>query len=346
MIGQLIMVGFRGMDVNNDHFIVRDIEEYNLCGVVLFDYDVILKEFSRNIKSPSQVLNLTQKLQEYSRIPLFIAVDMEGGRVNRLKCECGFDKTYSAKQLGDKNDIEFTKNAGENIAKTLFDIGINLNFAPVVDVNINPKSPAIGKLERSFSGNPHIVINQALAFIEGHEKYNIITCLKHFPGHGSAEDDTHLGITDITKTWQKIELMPYREIIKADKCSMIMTGHLFNKKLDRNYPSTLSKNMINNILRNKLKYQGVVISDDLQMKAITNHFGLKQSIHLAINSGIDILLFGNNLEYDEDVTPRAVSIIIELLDEGKISLSRLEESYNRIMSLKKKYIAVKETENE
>ncbi|RLB66095.1 MAG: glycoside hydrolase family 3, partial [Deltaproteobacteria bacterium] len=212
--------------------------------------------------------------------------------------------------------------------------GITLNFAPVVDLNINPNNPVIGKLERSFSADPQVVTRMALAFIRAHHVLGIRCTLKHFPGHGSSSTDSHLGFVDVTKTWSPVELEPYKNIIGAGMADAIMTAHVFNAKLDEDYPATLSKRVITGLLREKLGYGGVIISDDMQMGAIRKYYGFEQAIRLAIDAGVDILIVANNTIFDKTAIPRAISIIRTLVKQGKISVPRIEASYRRIHALK------------
>ena len=238
------------------------------------------------------------------------------------------DNAFGGKMAGDY----IAKKLGEELAE----IGINLNFAPVVDVDVYPNSPVIGALKRSFSSDPVEVTNHARAFLKGMDEEKIIGCLKHFPGHGSAATDTHKGLTDITDTWQaNAELMPYKTLISDGIVDMVMVGHLVNTKLDPEYPASLSKATITGILRNKLGFNGVVISDDLEMGAITAHYTMDEVVLLAINAGMDILLYGNNISYDPDIAAKVHSTILKLVKAGKISRERLEESYMRIRALKK-----------
>ena len=335
MIGQMMMVSFRGYDVDEEDFIVKDIKERNLGGIIIFDYDMVLKSKDRNIHSPEQLKSLLKKLRSYAETPLFIAVDQEGGRVSRLKSSLGFVETASAKSLGKKNDLSFTRSEAVKIGDMLKELGINIDFAPVVDLDINPKNPVIGRFERSFSKDPDIVTNNANAFINGLAQDDILACIKHFPGHGSANKDSHSGMVDVSKTWINDELVPYQKLIERNVVRMIMTAHIFNKNLDPDYPATLSKKILTDLLRNKLGFEGVIISDDMQMKAISKNYGLKNSIYRAIDSGVDILLFCNNLAYDESITQKVIKIVKSLVKENKISYERIEESYNRIMKLKR-----------
>lgn len=164
------------------------------------------------------------------------------------------------------------------LAATLADLGIGLNMAPVVDLCSNPDNPVIAKYERCFSADPNQVSAQAAAYIDAHHQLGVLTTLKHFPGHGSSRSDSHQGFTDITTTWSETELIPYRCLIAGGRVDAIMTAHVFNARLDDCYPATLSKNVITGLLRGELGFDGVVISDDMQMGAIVDHFGFETAI--------------------------------------------------------------------
>lgn len=333
-IAQMLLVGFRGLTLDDSNYIVRDIGEHRIGGVILFDRDAKLKTYGRNITSPDQLKALTSSLRAISSTPLFIAVDQEGGNVCRLKERYGFPPTVTAQYLGTQNNPVITRMYADSIASTLAENGINMNFAPVVDLNINPASPAIGALERSFSADPVIVTTQARLFVETHDKNRVASCFKHFPGHGSAATDTHLGFTDVTDTWSKIELEPYRALITEGNCRMVMTAHVFNRKIDPVLPATLSKPIITGILREQLGFDGVVVTDDLQMEGLTQFFDYKTIVEKSILAGVDIILVSNNLDYDPEVVPTTINHVTALVREGKITEQRIDESYRRIMLLK------------
>ncbi len=335
-IGQMIMVGFRGLDVNDNSPIVRDIIDRHIGGVILFDYDVPTSTPIRNIKSPAQLKRLTAKLQAASPIPLLIAIDQEGGKVCRLKQSSGFPPTLSAQYLGSINDLSLTHRHAARTAKILAHLGINLNLAPVVDLNINRDNPIIGRLGRSFSADPQVVTAHAAEFIKAHRKYGVLCALKHFPGHGSSTGDSHLGLTDITNTWSSKELIPYENFIREGLADVIMTAHVYNANLDPEFPATLSRPILTGLLREQLNYDGVIISDCMQMRAITDHYGFETAIRAAIDASVDIILISNNAVFDEDVASRAIAIIKSLIEEGKITPQRINESYRRIKKLKEK----------
>lgn len=334
-IGQMLMVGFRGDDVDSDSIIVKDVRERYLGGVVLFDYDYTLKS-GRNIKSPAQLQRLTGKLQELTPYPLLIAVDQEGGKVSRLNERNGFESTFSAKYIGDVNDLPLTYKQASKIASQLLQVGINLNFSPVVDLDLNPSNKIIGGRERSFSADPNIVTAHAVKFIEAHHERGVLCSLKHFPGHGSSFADSHLGFVDVTETWTPVELKPYENIIRMGLADAVMTAHVFNGRLDADNCATLSRPIITRLLRGKIGYDGVVISDCMNMQAISDNYNFEEAIKRAIAAGVDIILISNNMVYDENIASRAVGIIKNLVKSGQITLKRINESYERVRKLKGK----------
>ena len=338
-IAQMLMVGFRGLTLEQSNYIYRDIQEHRIGGIILFDRDAKLKTYGRNITSPDQLKALTASLRALSATPLFIAVDQEGGNVVRLKERYGFPPTVTAQYLGSLNNPAITRMYADSIAATLAENGLNMNFAPVVDLNVNPASPAIGALERSFSADPAIVTSHARIFVETHDQNRVSTCFKHFPGHGSATSDSHLGFVDVTDTWSERELEPYRNLINEGNARMVMTAHVFNRHIDPDLPATLSKPFITGMLREKLGFNGVVVTDDLQMQGLTQFFDYKTIIEKSILAGVDIILVSNNLEYDPEITPATISHLVDLVRSGRITEQRINESYRRIIAMKERLIA-------
>lgn len=337
MIGQMLMVGFRGIrpEEVSEQFL-QNLATGKIGGTVLFDYDVVNKEFVRNIKSPEQVQSLITYLQENAKVPLLVAVDQEGGKVNRLKAKYGFPASVSNKYLGTVNNLDTTRMYAAKNAQNLKSLGFNVNFSPAVDVDLNPKNPVIGKYERSYSSDHEVVIRNAKVWIEEHEKKGILSTLKHFPGHGSSDADSHEGFTDVTKYWQEKELIPFREILKEDQLLSVMTAHVFNSNLDADYPATLSPNVIDKYLRREWKFNGLVFSDDLQMNAVNKLFDFETIVYRSILSGVDILVYGNNLEHDDAIPEKVIQTVIGLVESGKISKERIRQSYDRIMAVKNK----------
>ena len=338
-IAQMLMVGFRGLTLEKSNYIYRDIQDYRIGGVILFDRDAYLKTYGRNIVSPPQLQALTASLQTLSEMPLFIAVDQEGGKVARMKESYGFPPTVSAQYLGTLNNPAVTRLYADSIGASLAENGLNMNFAPVVDLNINPQSPAIGALERSFSADPDVVTTHARIFVESHDKNRVATCFKHFPGHGSAATDSHLGFVDVTNTWSSVELEPYRRLINEGNARMVMTAHVFNTRIDPNLPATLSPAFITGMLREQLGFNGVVVTDDLQMQGLTQFFDYKTIVERSILAGVDIILVSNNLNYDPEITPTTINHVMELVRSGRITAERIDQSYRRIMTLKRRLLA-------
>lgn len=336
-IGELVMVGFRGTVLDASDPILQQVEAGQVGGVVLFDVDVATNS-SRNVESPEQLRSLVAELQDAAPSPLLVAIDQEGGRVSRLNERDGFPATQSQQELGERGSLEATADQARQTAEVLADVGINLNLAPVVDVNVDPQSPAIGALGRSFSADPDVVTDHARAVIEAHRDAGVLTAVKHFPGHGSAPGDTHLGFVEVTEAWSPAELVPYRTLVSEGLVDVVMTAHVVNGQLDPQWPATLSAATITGVLRNDLGFDGVVVSDDLQMGAIADNYGLETAVRQALLAGVDILLFANNnpRAYQPDVAPRVVALVEALVRDGSVTEERIDESVERVRNLKRR----------
>ena len=250
--------------------------------------------------------------------------------ISRLTPATGFPKVASEASIGRLDDVAATTDWGRLIATTLASVGINVNLAPVVDLDVNPRNPAIGALGRSFSADPAVVTRLALAEIRAHHESSIATTLKHFPGLGSATSNTDFGVADVTKTWTRTELEPFQAIIQSGVADIVMAGHLVNRKLDPDRPASLSPAIVTNLLRGELGWAGVVITDDLQAGAITSAFGAEEAIALAIEAGNDLLLLANQQGYDPKVATKTIDTIEGLVRAGRISPARLDESRLRV----------------
>lgn len=350
MAGQMIMTGFHGdgTNLNDENFnaIQEQIIRGQIGGVILFDVDISgllatgmditeakKQIFSSNIKNPEQIKKLTQQLQSIAPKKLFIAIDQEGGEIQRLKPEHGFAPIPSHKELA-MGDVKTTYETAYDLGQRLSKLGINVDFAPLLDVDVNPESPAIGAKNRSFSPDPEIVTEFANAFVNGLKDAKIIYSYKHFPGHGSAGTDTHAGLTDITNTYQDYELTPWKKLLKkSSPFATVMVAHVINNKFDT-LPASLSKKTIQMV--RDMGFDGVIISDDMDMGAIANKYGMETAIEMAINAGNDIFVFGNNLTFDKNRGRDVNETIVKLVKNGKIKKSRIKESYHRIMKLKAK----------
>lgn len=340
MLGQMLLVGFRGLAVDAQHPIVVDIRQRHLGGVVLFDFDGPTRSTVRNVQSREQVQALTASLQAAAAAPLLIAIDQEGGRVARLSPSNGFPASLSHQRLGELADPAITAGTASAMARLLAQVGINLNLAPVVDLNTNPRNPVISRHERSFGADAELVARMAAAFIDAHHQAGVLCCLKHFPGHGSSTADSHFGLVDVSDTWTRQELLPYAELIRAGLADTVMTAHVFNARLDPDFPATLSAAAVSGLLRGELGYDGVVISDDMQMGAIRRHYGFEEAVLAAVDAGVDILAIANNSVFEEDVVSRTVEILRRAVEQGRISRARIEQSYARIRRLKERLAVV------
>lgn len=331
-IGQMLLIGFPKAEV--DPLVLEEVRKGKVGSIIIFEKNIPAKNSFVALKK------ITWTYQQAAPIPLFISIDQEGGRVNRLKDKYGFPRSITAEAMGNANSLDSVRFYSEATAATLAGLGINVNFAPVVDLASNPANPIIARYGRAFSANEDSVTLLAKEFIKGHRKFNVLTSLKHFPGHGSSKDDTHLGIADVTNTWEKRELQPYEDLIGGGYADAIMTSHIVNKKLDADgYPGTLSDDILGGILRKQLGFDGVVFTDDMQMHAITKHYGLEDAIRMAILAGVDIMTFSNNISgSDERTVDKVHAIIRGMVKKGIITEARIDESFDRIMRLKKDLI--------
>ncbi len=334
-IGQLFLLGFAGDALTPVHPLAADIAEGNLGGVILFDRLLAEGKNSNNISSADQITELTASLQNLAGDKLLIAVDQEGGRVSRFKKERGFPETPEAAVLGSASDCGLTRECARQTAQMLKRAGVNFNLAPVVDLNVYPENPIIGRYGRSFSARASLVAAHAAAWIDEHRRERIACCIKHFPGHGSSRRDSHLGFVDITDTWQEEELEPYRLLLDGGEVGAVMVGHLFHKKFDPVYPATLSEATIRTLLRGSLNFHGLVVSDDMQMKAITSRYGLVEGCCLALAAGVDLLIVGNNLEHDPQIFKRLKAAVLAALDRGILTEERINEAYSAVGNFKK-----------
>jgi beta-N-acetylhexosaminidase len=329
-IGQMILIGFPGREA--DPLLLKDIKAGKAGAIIYFEKNLPLTN------TVEAVTKMNAAFQKASPTPLLICIDQEGGKVNRLKTKYGFPRSVTAAYIGKTKSLDTVRYYANTTAANLASIGFNVNFAPVVDLAINTENTVIAKPERSYSRHPDSVVLYASEVVKEHRKNKVLSALKHFPGHGSSKDDTHFGVADVTDTWIEDELKPYRTMLAAGNVDAVMTSHIVNKYLDpKGLPGTLSKRIIDGLLRKKIGYNGVVFSDDMQMQAIAKHFTLEETIKLAINAGVDIMCFSNNIPGSEARTVDVVhQIIKKMIETGEIKKERIDESYGRIMAMKKK----------
>ena len=330
-IGEMLLVGFRGVAVDSTDHIWRDLTHFRVGSVILFDYDAAMGRRGRNITDRQQVQNLCRQLRSI-RPDLLIGIDQEGGMVSRLHPRYGFPAVGTPQASAAVGD-DSVRSCARITASMLHDVGIDLNFAPVADVDVNPDCPVIGKLERSFSASPERVTDCCRIWIEEQYKKGVVSCMKHFPGHGSATGDTHKGLVDVSKTWQKKELQPYRELVKT--VPMVMTAHVINRQLDPDgLPASLSPR-ITAYLRDTLGFQGVIVTDDMAMGAIVNEYSFETALRMAIEAGADLLCLSNNGgTYNSELVPQAVRTIKRMVADGTVSAERIHASAERVRALK------------
>ena len=335
-IGQMIMVGIGDRKViEAKDPLLKELKDSKIGGIVIFEKNISATD-SRN-----KMVALTDSLQRNSKIPLLITIDEEGGKVHRLKEKYGFVSMPSAAYLGKLDNPDSTLFYNRRLAGELNELGINFNYAPCLDLAVNPENNVVVKRERSFSSQPEMVSKHAALCIKAHHEQNVKTILKHFPGHGSSSGDSHVGIVDVTNTWSFKELLPYSNILQSGNYDAIMTAHIINKNWDTTMlPATLSEKVMTGILRRLLGYKGAIFSDDMQMHAISKNYGFEKAIELAVNAGVDVLLFGNNVDpKDKPITATEIHAILKkLVKENKISKQRIDLAYSRIIVLKNKKV--------
>lgn len=341
-IAQMLIMGFDGTSIEDQSSIKNWLTTEGLGGVILFDYDMPRHSQGKNLINQAQIKALTQQLHDLAAnpadMPLFIALDYEGGAIDRLKKIEGCPLTHTPAEFANLSSKEQILEA-QNMAGMLQSLGFNLNFAPVIDLNLNEAEGIIGKLGRSYSNNPQRVAQVAQRFVETMGHQGITCCYKHFPGHGSALGDTHQGFVDVTDTFDKAELEPYLQLLsKQEPPVMIMTAHVINRQLDASgLPATLSHPVLTGLLREKMGFEGVIISDDLQMQAITDHYSLADSLRLTINAGADMVIFGNQL--GNHSATALIDIIENLVLEHAIDPNRIRQAFQRIKQLKQAQLA-------
>ena len=325
-VGQRFMVGFHGHEASLD--VKRLIRDFGVGGVILF---------ARNVDQPEQVAELVRELQTVARdaghdLPLLIAVDQEGGRVARLRQP--WTSWPPLRALGQVGSEDYSRRMGTALAEELLACGIRCDFAPVMDVDTNPKNPVIG--DRSFGDDPELVGRLGVAMIRGLQDKGVVACAKHFPGHGDTDLDSHLDLPAVDHSLSRlhdVELRPFRQAVEA-KVAMIMTAHVLVRELDAELPATLSPRVIDGLLRKDLQYDGVVVSDDLEMKAVAKHWRPARAAVLAAQAGCDILAACA----DHDAQVEAMEGLIRALESEEISHTLMDDSCDRVKWLKERFL--------
>ncbi len=322
-IGQLLMIGIEGKEISDID--IEHIHNLRIGGFILF---------SRNIDNSKQVLTLLNSLKEENRInkiPIFLSIDEEGGTVSRLSKI--FKNLPNVSVLGNLDDENISFEYGKNLGIKLKSLGFNVNFAPVLDINSNPKNPVIGN--RAIGTNAKTVSKHGIKVMNGIKSRNIIPVVKHFPGHGDTSVDSHLELPRVDKTLEELEnleLIPFQLAI-AEDVNMIMVAHILYPKVDDKFPSSLSDKIIDDLLRDKLGFDGVVISDDMTMRAIIDNFSIEEASLKFLQNGGDIVLICHGSENPKLVYNR----LIDAVENGELTIEKLEEKVYRILKLKKDY---------
>ncbi|HET7717544.1 MAG TPA: glycoside hydrolase family 3 N-terminal domain-containing protein, partial [Bauldia sp.] len=323
-VGQMLIIGFPGTRPDDPwpSRVAALMEAGRIGGVILF---------AENVRNPTQLRTLTRALAEAGgRFPPFIAVDQEGGSIQRLTRRKGFQALPSARRMAQKPLCE-AHALYLQTARELASNDINVNFGPVVDLDVNPGNPAIGRKARSYDRDPRTVVAYAETFIDAHAAVGVLTAAKHFPGHGSATGDPHLAIVDIGSTWVSEELTPFAELISDHQVPMVMVGHLIHPRFsDGDRPTSLSRRTITGELRGALGFDGLVVTDDLGMDAIARRFSPEEAAIMAIRAGADILIFANQPTKDPTVLDRIVTAVTGAIAAGRLPQHLVETSYRRI----------------
>ena len=326
LIGQHLLIGVSGHSLTADEkkFIINN----DISGVVLFN---------RNIAEPKQVYDLCNEIQNLrhqtvNKTPLFIAIDMEGGRIARLGAP--FTQWPPLQKLGNLDSPSVSFNFAKAMGQELKAVGINLDFAPCIDVFSNPKNTVIG--DRAISSDPEMVAKHASALIRGYMKAEVIPCAKHFPGHGDTIVDSHEDLpveqADL-KRLNDLELVPFKKAFKS-RLPLTMTAHIQFPKIDPEWPVTLSEIFLKKILREEMRYKGLIITDDLDMKALANHYGKDVIPVRSLQAGNDLILYCN----EPDSPQRAIDTIAKALSDGQLKKADLEITHKRILEMKKENI--------
>jgi beta-N-acetylhexosaminidase len=329
------MVGFRGITPREAQPTLRSIEAGAIGWVVLFDVDAETGG-PRNIQSPGQLQELNLALKAAGSIPIMVTVDAEGGFYHRLKERYGFAPAVPAATIGETNDLAFTHGAGLSVATELARAGIDMNLSPVVDL-LNHANLTVSARRRSFSADPEIVVAHAREMILAHHEAGVLTAVKHFPGMGGALKPFAPGVGEIIQSWSTDELLPYRLLQAEGLMDAVLATRATHPEIDEELPGCLSPKVIDGILRTDIGYEGVVVSDALEMLPIWDIFGFERGVVKAIQAGCDVLLFCNEsgiVPYSDDRASAAIDVVVDAIERGELTEARIDESCRRILALK------------
>lgn len=332
-VASLLVVGFRGESVRPGDWIVRAIREQGIGGVILFDTDQLTGQ-PRNITSPAQVKKLVSDLKAAAPGPLIVSIDQEGGKISRLNPSNGFPASQSQAQVGAVNQRANTARWAQGMVDSLKSIGATMNFAPVVDLAVNPTNPAIAELGRSFSADPDVVVTNAAEEIKVHRAARIQTSIKHFPGFGSATGNTDFDVVDVSKTWRRAELEPFQRLIADGDADSVLVAHLLNTQLDPSKPMSLSRKVVTDLLRGELGFRGPAVSDDMQAAGITGKYGSAEAFTLAIQAGLDLLVYANQQVYDPAIVEKTLDTAVQRVKSGELTMEQIDAAAARVDALR------------
>jgi beta-N-acetylhexosaminidase len=334
-IGQMMMVGFRGLTPREAQPTLRNIADGTVGAVVLFDVDAETGG-PRNVASPDQLRELVDALKGVGDIPVLVTTDGEGGFYHRLKERYGFSPSTPAAAMGERDDLEFTRAEARRTAAEFARAGIDMNLAPVVDL-LNPANLTITARRRSFAADPAAVTRHAREFILGHRDMGILTALKHFPGMMGVLKPYVAGVGEIVENWSPDEIKPYRDLHAEGLVDAVLATRVTHPELDGSRPGCLSNPIVDGMLRKEIGFDGPVITDAMEMLPIWDVFGFEGGTLKAVEAGCDMILFCNEsgiIPYSDDRAPAAVQVILDAVERGEISEERINRSCARILALK------------
>ncbi|MEM6849201.1 MAG: glycoside hydrolase family 3 N-terminal domain-containing protein [Pseudomonadota bacterium] len=329
MAGQIIIMGFIGSEPTQPGVrgLINEAAANRIGGIILF---------ANNVKSPAQLRRLNGAFKRAAPGPFMIAVDQEGGAVQRLTAQKGFVNTPSAADIARKNSVAEAERLYARMAQNIASAGVTANLAPVVDLNVDPANRVIGRVGRSYSTDPAVVARYARAFVRAHRASGVATALKHFPGHGSSAGDTHKGFVDVTDTWSRRELAPFQSLVRSGDADMVMVAHvaLQTDGGDR-LPSTLSPAVVEGLLRRDIGFDGVAVSDDLEMAAIRREHSRGEAAVRALRAGVDLLVFAAHGSEPAPVAREIHTALVRAAQADPALRSRLRQAYARAVRLKR-----------
>ena len=317
---RLFMVGFPGPVLDDG---VKALIDGGIFGAILF---------KRNVGTPPELSQLTRALKAHAGRPFALAVDQEGGRVARLR-GAPFTALPPMRELGASKDEALLERAGRLLAREVRAVGFDWDFAPVLDVDTNPKNPVIG--DRSFSRDAQEVARFGVALARGMEAEGVASCAKHFPGHGDTAKDSHVDLPTLPhdlKRLREVELVPFHAYARA-KLSSVMTAHVIFEALDKGVPATMSKPVLK-LLREELGFDGVLVSDDVEMKAIAEHYKIEEAVVQGTTAGVDLFLVCHQAE----VQRRAIGALVKAVKDGRVSEARLDEAHRRLAVFEQRFV--------